>query len=49
VPGCFFFVGVEPADRNEYPPLHSDQYDLTDATLAVGMRMFLELVSRFEK
>ena len=49
VPGCFFFVGVEPPDRNEYPPLHSDHYDFTDATLAVGMRMFLELVSRFEK
>jgi metal-dependent amidase/aminoacylase/carboxypeptidase family protein len=44
VPGCFFLVGVEPLDRNGYPSLHSDRYDFTDAALAVGMRMFVELV-----
>jgi len=47
VPGCFFLVGVEPADKNSYPPLHSDRYDFTDAALAVGMRMFAELVRGF--
>ena len=48
VPGCFFLVGVAPAvstpavsnppDRNDYPSLHSDRYDFTDAAIAVGMR-----------
>ncbi len=47
VPGCFFLVGVEPADKNTYPPLHSDHYDFTDGALAVGMRMFVELVKSF--
>jgi amidohydrolase len=44
VPGCFFLIGVEPPDRTGYPSLHSDRYDFTDAALAVGMRMFVELV-----
>jgi amidohydrolase len=48
VPGCFFFVGVEPPDKNSYPPLHSDHYDFTDGALAVGMRMFAELVRNFQ-
>jgi amidohydrolase len=47
VPGCFFFVGVEPPDRQTYPPLHSDRYDFTDAAIGVGMRMFVELVRNF--
>ena len=44
IPGCFFLVGVEPPDQKTYPGLHSDRYDFTDAALAVGMRMFVELV-----
>lgn len=49
VPGCFFLIGVEPIDcTTGYPSLHSDRYDFTDAALAVGMRMFLELVLNFE-
>jgi amidohydrolase len=48
VPGCFFLVGVEPLDHaGGYPPLHSDRYDFTDAAMAVGMRMFVELVRNF--
>ena len=47
VPGCFFLVGVQPADAPNYPSLHSDRYDFTDAALAVGMRMFAELVMNF--
>jgi amidohydrolase len=47
VPGCFFLVGVEPLERDGYPSLHSDRYDFTDAALAVGMRMFVELVMNF--
>ena len=49
VPGCFFLVGVEPLDRDTYPPLHSDRYDFTDGSLAVGMRMFVELVRNFQR
>jgi amidohydrolase len=47
VAGCFFFVGTCPSDRESYPPLHSDLYDFTDEALGVGMRMFLEIVTRF--
>ena len=47
VPGCFFLVGVEPNDRDGYPPLHNDHYDFTDDALAVGMRMFVELARNF--
>jgi len=47
VPGCFFLVGVEPPGRKGYPPLHSDRYDFTDEAIAVGMRMFVELVRNF--
>jgi amidohydrolase len=45
-PGCFFFVGVSP-DAGPYPQLHTDRYDFSDAALAVGMRMFIELVMKF--
>jgi amidohydrolase len=48
VPGCFFFVGVEPHDRPHFPPLHSDQFDFTDAALETGIRMFVELVRRYD-
>jgi amidohydrolase len=44
VPGCFFLVGLKPLDQAEYPSLHNDHFDFTDAALAVGMRMFVELV-----
>jgi amidohydrolase len=47
IPGCFFLIGVEPPGGGPYPTLHSDRYDFTDAALAVGMRMFLELVRNF--
>jgi amidohydrolase len=47
LPGCFFFVGTCPPDRQHYPPLHSDLYDFTDEALAVGMQMFMEIVRRF--
>jgi amidohydrolase len=48
VPGCFFFVGVTPPDRQSYPSLHNDRYDFTDAALAVGMRMFVSVCLNFE-
>ncbi|HEX4125602.1 MAG TPA: M20 family metallopeptidase, partial [Tepidisphaeraceae bacterium] len=49
VPGCFFFVGVEPIDRTGYPSLHNDHYDFTDASIAVGIRMYVELARRFSQ
>jgi amidohydrolase len=45
VPGCFFLVGVEPLDRPDYPSLHTDLYDFSDAAISVGMRMFAGIVS----
>lgn len=47
VPGCFFLVGVSPPGQQQYPQLHSDRFDFTDAALANGMRMFLELVKNY--
>jgi amidohydrolase len=49
VPGCFFLVGVCPPDRAEYPSLHNDHFDFTDAALATGMKMFVELVRNFKE
>jgi hippurate hydrolase len=48
VPGCFFLVGVDPIGSPCYPSLHSDRYDFTDDAVGVGMRMFVELVQRFD-
>ncbi|MFI5381073.1 MAG: M20 family metallopeptidase [Tepidisphaerales bacterium] len=47
VPGCFFMVGVQPADAASHPSLHSDRFNFTDAALPTAMGMFLELVLRF--
>jgi amidohydrolase len=49
VPGCFFLVGVEPMEAAGHPPLHSDRYDFSDAAMAVGMRLFVELVLNWGK
>jgi hippurate hydrolase len=42
VPSCFSFIGVCPPDRDSYPPLHSPQFDFTDAAIAVGARLMCE-------
>jgi amidohydrolase len=47
VPGCFFFIGVAPPEREAYPSLHNDRYDFTDAAMGVGMRMFLAICRDF--
>jgi amidohydrolase len=47
VPGCFFLVGVQPHGRDDYPSLHNDHFDFTDDAIAVGVRMFVELVMNF--
>ena len=43
IPGCFYLLGVQPADRSEYPMLHNAQYDFTDAAVPVGIRMMVEV------
>jgi amidohydrolase len=48
VPGCFFFVGVAPPDKQPYPSLHNDRYDFTDAAMEIGMRMFVALCRSFQ-
>lgn len=47
VPGCFFFIGTCPRDRDEYPSIHTPLYDFTDEAIRVGVRMHCELVRRF--
>ena len=47
VPGCFFFLGVQPPAADGYPPLHSDRYDFSDEAMGVGVKMFVELVRNF--
>jgi amidohydrolase len=42
VPSCFSFIGVCPPDRESYPPLHSPQFDFTDAALGVGAQLMCE-------
>jgi amidohydrolase len=39
VPSCFSFIGVMPADRTDYPGLHSPQFDFSDAALETGIRL----------
>lgn len=39
VPSFFAFIGVRPHDRQDYPGLHSSQYDFTDAAIPVGIRL----------
>ena len=46
VPGCFFFLGVDPHHGAGSPPLHSDRYDFADEAIGVGVRMFLGVVAR---
>ena len=49
VPGCFFMLGVQPPDRPDYPGLHTDCYDFTDAALSVGIRMYVELAMGYAR
>jgi amidohydrolase len=49
VPGCFFLLGVQPHGRDDYPSLHNDRFDFTDDAIAVGMRVFVELVMNFRE
>jgi hippurate hydrolase len=47
VPGCFFLLGMDRPGGNASAPLHSDRYDFADDAVAVGMRMFTEIILNF--
>jgi len=38
-PSCFSFLGVRPADREDYPGLHTSQYDFNDDAIAIGVKL----------
>lgn len=48
IPGCFFFVGICPPDRETFVPLHSDRFDFNDAALGIGVRMLVNLARHSE-
>ena len=39
VPSCFGFLGVRPADRDDYPGLHTSHYDFTDEAIPHGVML----------
>jgi amidohydrolase len=47
VPGCFFWLGMSPEGETNTPACHSDRFDFNDASLGIGVTMFVELVRRF--
>ena len=47
VPSAFFFLGVRPADRSDYPRLHQPDYDFADGAIAHGVAMHVDAVRRF--
>lgn len=47
VPGCFFFLGLCPADCDRYPPLHTDRFDFVDEAMKTGIGVMCSLVRRY--
>ena len=47
VPGCFFLIGLLPEGRDDYPALHTDGFDFTDAALETGVSTMLGIARRF--
>jgi amidohydrolase len=48
VPGCFFFIGVQPLGQEAFPPLHNDRFNFTDDAIETGARIFVQLVKNFD-
>jgi len=45
VPGCFFFVGSAPADREPMSvPHHCSHFDIEERALLVGSSIWVQLV-----
>ncbi len=49
VPSAFYFLGLRPSDREEYPGVHTSHFDFNDAVIPVGVRMMCELALRSEQ
>lgn len=47
VPGCFFLVGLRPADGPDIPGLHHPQFNYNDDALPTAIRMFVGLVMNY--
>jgi len=43
VPACFFFLGLQPKDKDTYPNLHSPRFDFNDDAIPTGVEMMCEL------
>ena len=48
VPGCFFFIGLRPHDRDSTFGLHTDRFDFPDAAFETAIPLMCELVRRFK-
>ena len=47
VPSTFYCLGVRPVDVDDYPQLHSPNYDFSDEAIPVGVSMHCALASHF--
>ena len=47
IPGCFFYLGVDPAAGGSCPGLHTPHYDFGDAALVPGMKVMAAAALRF--
>ena len=43
VPACFFFVGLCPADRDSYPPVHTPLFNFNDAVIPDSVETMCQL------
>ncbi|HNR29752.1 MAG TPA: M20 family metallopeptidase [Candidatus Hydrogenedentes bacterium] len=48
-PGAFLFLGNDPPDATDTPPLHSPRFDFNDAALAVGIETLASIAVRFHE
>lgn len=46
-PGAFWFLGLRPAEQQEYPSVHNPRFDFNDDAAEVGIRMHVEIARRF--
>jgi amidohydrolase len=43
VPSCYFFLGLRPPDRPDFPRLHTAEFDFNDEALRAGVEAFARL------
>jgi amidohydrolase len=43
VPACFLLLGLRPAEREDYPGLHTSRYDFNDEAIPLGIRLMCRL------